>query len=268
MLGMLNLVNCIVGADVEENKKGAISYQAKAMYWHEQRIRECQQVSLRSWQALIAAFCLIALMATILLYSLLHDKAFVVVVHHRADGSVWLTQLDRHTLLPSQEETEGNLVHYVQSRESYSASSYEYQYTYVKNASSPFVYHGYAKKGSYRSKGSMLREDGDSHVRDVLIHDVMFMPKIHRNKKESLRQDPIADISYRVCRHSLIDGSSTCIEKHALLAWHYRGMPSDPRVRWMNWRGFTVSYFQTIKLGRKQSAFGVIGKNKFIKGDQ
>ena len=232
-------------------------YQADALLWHEQRIQATQETAKRHWLGLIAALILCTFMLVSMVCLLFKKNVAVIVVHHRSDASVWLSQVNKASLtrLP-RVEIEGNIAHYIQARESYSAMSYRYQYSYIKHASTRDIYHAYAKKESHHHGDSKVREDGFQFGRTVLIHDIMFMPdfKASHHDKQQIHQDPMADVAYQLCRYHLSDGVKACLEKHALLAWHFRGVPGDPDERWLNWRGFTVSYFHTSILSHSSSS--------------
>lgn|GEM_PF-2225014 len=243
------------------------NYQANALLWNEQRIQETQKSAERHWWSLMAMVILLVCMSFLMLCILFKKQVAVIVAHHRPDASVWLSQVDKGSLKHlSQSEEKGNIAQYIQARESYNAMSYQYQYAYVKHSSALDVYHSYAKSESYHRLHSKVRQDGHDFGRTVLIHDIMFLPTLKsvHLPKHAVKQDRMADVSYRLCRHHLSDGSQVCIEKHALLAWHFRGVPADPEERWLNWRGFTVSYFHSSVLSH--SSHDVKTTNKASSG--
>lgn len=239
------------------------NYQAHALLWNEQRIQETQESARRHWWSLIAIIVLQVCMTCLMMCIIFKKQVAVIVAHHRSNASVWLSQVDKSALVNlSASEIKGNIAQYIQARESYSAMSYPYQYAFVKHASISDVFQAYEKSESYHRVHSKVRQDGRDFGRTVMIHDIMFLPafKSAHISQHFYKQDKMADVSYRLCRHYLSDGSRVCVEKHALLAWHFRGIPADPDERWLNWRGFTVSYFHASVLSHTNDGFKHIHK--------
>ena len=54
----------------------------------------------------------------------------------------------------------------------------------------------------------------------------------------------LAKVDFEVTLHDYKTGRVKLIPLTVLISWVYKGMPSNPANRWMDWNGFTVTDYQ------------------------
>ena len=171
----------------------------------------------------------------------------LVVLHDSGNGLAWVTQ-QRGNPKPTEEATRANIANYIRMRESYTASSFSYQYRLVNQQSSADAALSYRKDQSSRNPKSSLRELGREGIREIKIEDIIILPFKHRSDTSSTEVErPFAEVHF-----TSVDMGSSLKEakiKHetALISWGYRGLPQDSDDQLSDWMGFTVYYYTVGK---------------------
>ena len=198
--------------------------------------------------AFFAMFFLSALLtiAVIMLVPTQHLEP--LLVNHYSDGRVSITPLKQHNEPVNNAQVQSDIVRYVINRESYSAQSYDAQFSLIELLSTPSVTSQYLKAQKADNKHSPIHELGKTGSRTVHVDTVMFLDRAALNQsKRATDNSPaphynLAQVNFTITNH--LNGNTKTIPLTAVVSWTYRGTPTDPAQRWRNWDGFTITAYR------------------------
>lgn len=190
------------------------------------------------WAAAIASCLALAIM---MLVPLQHTE--LVIVHQADNGVVWVEPSSQEYKPENSAQVESELVRYVINRESYSAASYDEQYSLVTLLSGEEPAKDYMDEQSLNNKYSPINVLGKKGARSVHIENVVFLdsPVTKKSaKKDRKEHKNLAQVNFLVTEHT-ITGKQVSIPLTAIIAWQYKGTPHNPADMWRNFNGFTVT---------------------------
>lgn len=172
------------------------------------------------------------------------QKTQLVVVHQSNNGVVWVDAPNSLQALPTQVQTESEIVNYVTKRESYSAFSYDYQYRLIHLLSSEAVAKIYRATQDANNPASPIAQLGQDGTQTAQVEDVIFLDNDNLNstKDKKTHHTNLAQVDFTLTTKQ--KSQSTTTPYTALLSWTYRGTPDNPQAKWQNWDGFTVTQYQ------------------------
>ncbi len=185
--------------------------------------------------------CLLILL--MMLIPLEHTE--LIVVHHSEAGTVWVEPLHQSYAPKNKAQIESEIVRYVNNRESYSAISYDEQYSLVNLMSDRSVSKQYIVSQSIGNKNSDINRLGNRGTRVVHVENVIFLDKRSLNKSKYKRgmHHNLAQINFVVRTHDRLTGKTSKQPLVALISWTYHGTPKNPETKWRNWDGCTVTHY-------------------------
>ncbi len=224
-------------------------YHALAKHWTQDVVNALQRDKKRLFYGCGILLVICLLLSLVLISDYCKHPTSLLIVHQRDDGSVWLSgPVSAQALKPTKAQVQGDLVRYLRLRLSYDAQSYAWQYKTVLALSSSTIAHEYSQEQNIQQANSVVRQMGLRGVRRIQINAVTLF-KHSQDKKEfgsmsGVSNTPMAQLIFQVCDHHSPSMAAECKLRRALIAWHYRGVPTDPAMRWLNWSGFEVTYFR------------------------
>lgn len=203
-------------------------------------------LSLRVAQYRLAAGLLLGLSAVLgiaIIVMLPLHQTELIVVHQAQNGLTWVDVPTSQQSLPTEAQTQSEIVSYLTNRESYSAFSYDYQFKLVNVMSDESVAKMYREEESATNPASTIARLGKEGIKKVHIESVMFLDNENQNNPSQgiTRHANLAQINFTVTTQST--GESQIQPYTAMVSWTYRGTPDEPDVKWLNWDGFTVTHF-------------------------
>lgn len=174
------------------------------------------------------------------------QKIQPLLVNHYESGLISVTPIQAADFPRNRAQMESELVRYVVNRESYSAASYNEQYSLVNLLSDNSVAAQYIDAQSANNKNSPINTLGNKGYRSVKVESVIFLDSQDENagnNAKNLHQN-LAQVNFTITDHDATTGTPTTVPLTALIAWEYRGTPKDPALIWQNWNGFTVTSYQ------------------------
>ncbi len=193
--------------------------------------------------------CLYALLPLIIvltgsLFWLLSKPRFIpMIIHHYANGRVFVSPIIKQQEPILQAQMESELVRYVINRESYHASTYQQQYQLIHLLSDESVAQQYRHEQNSSSKGALVNILGRHDQRRVEIISIIFLRGGGHSKRRP-KASYVAQVDFLIRDY---DAQGALLGKKVLttlIAWHYRAMPNNPAQLWNNWDGFTVINYQ------------------------
>lgn len=184
--------------------------------------------------ALLGAFACVFLLIVCVLVMLPLQHNEILIMHHRDHGVVWMEKLanaTEHSI--SQSQVESDIVRYVVNRESYLPGNYARQYHQTMLMSGHDVQSSYQSGQDAKNPKSLIHQLGRHVTRSVTVRNVLWL-----NKKKKMAQ-----VNYTVTDHNHTTQHEVSHDYIALIAWEYRGLPSNPSDRWENADGFLVTQY-------------------------
>lgn len=173
-----------------------------------------------------------------------------LIINHYEDGLVSVVPLKQPYAPTDRAEVESEIVRYVINRESYSAASYNTQYSLVNLLSDNTVAKQYMTSQDASNKNSPINRLGDKGYQTVHIESVVFLDNVAANlsqrnekAKRSTQHHNLAQVDFTVTAYDNASGAATHVPLTALISWTYRGTPRDPKQMWQDWDGFTVTQY-------------------------
>ncbi len=174
------------------------------------------------------------------------QKIQPLLVNHYENGLISVTPIQAADFPKNRAQMESELVRYVINRESYSAASYNEQYSLVNLLSDNSIAQQYINAQSATNKNSPINTLGNKGYRTVKVESVIFLDsqdEANANNTKNPHQN-LAQVNFTITDHDATTGTPTSVPLTALIAWEYRGSPKDPALMWQNWNGFTVTSYQ------------------------
>lgn len=174
------------------------------------------------------------------------QKIQPLLVNHYENGVVEVTPIQSQNYPKNRAQMESELVRYVVNRESYSAASYNEQYSLVNLLSDSRVAEQYMQAQSAKNKTAPINTLGNKGYRSVKVESVVFLDSADQNQTDdsSTKHSNLAQVNFTVTDHDPATGATSSVPLTALIRWEYRGTPKDPALLWKNWDGFTVTSYQ------------------------
>lgn len=164
-----------------------------------------------------------------------------LLINHYDDGLVTVEPMNNPHAPKNRAEVESDIVRYVVNRESYSAVSYQEQYSLVNLLSENSIADEYVNAQSSKNKNSPINTLGDKGYRSVQILSVLFLD----NVKESVGDHHnLAQVNFTIINHDKVTGNTQSIPATAIISWEYRAKPQNPEEAWQNWDGFVVTHYE------------------------
>jgi len=179
-----------------------------------------------------------------------------LLVNHYPHGYVTVTPTTTPATPRNQAQIESDIVRYVNNRLSYSAYTYEEQYSLVNLLSSHSVAQQYEQSQSSHNKKAPINTLGTQGFRTVHIDSVLFLDNINLNnaEKQIKGHQNVAQIDFTITDHPSRDRQPVTTTLTALISWAYRGTPANPENAWRNWDGFSVTHFVVQPRNVEQTA--------------
>lgn len=224
----------------------ASDYFTAAKHWYYDRY-QIQQVIANRWQ--LAFWLQLGLSISLLLFlmMLLPLKSWepIVIQRNTLTGEVWVDPTRSHYLPNNSAEIESNLVRYVVARETYTLMDATYRYRQVMFSSSTEIAKGYADSINPYHSQSVAHQLSSNGTRVVRVEDVVFLdaeetaPLHHHSDKTAPKLAKVDFVTTDT------EGDTTT-QKYwvATIGWDYLGTPNNKEAAWMNWNGFTVTYYR------------------------
>lgn len=169
-----------------------------------------------------------------------------LLVNHYQDGHVSVQPIYQPYAPTNQAQVESEIVRYVINRESFDSSSYDAQYSLVNLLSNNEIAKQYMYAQSIHNKQSPINLLGTNRFRSVHVESVIFLDSIIKNKGKLTSKQThynLAQVNFTVTDHFKDSVIKKTQPRTVLIAWTYRGAPSDPNDLWRNWNGFTVTRY-------------------------
>lgn len=180
-----------------------------------------------------------------------------LMINHYSDGETIVTPIKQHYAPSNSEQVESDIARYIRFRESYSPDTYDYSYRLIHLMSAQNVYTGYQAVQNTDNKSSPISALGNKGYETVKVESIVFLDNENKNAKNkkstkngsdlSQIHHNLAQVDFVVITHDKLSNAITSKPLTALISWKYRGMPSDPNERWMDWNGFTVQSYEVTQ---------------------
>ncbi len=218
------------------------AYFVRAKSWADDIYTETIAARNRYRFALLWSIGLISCLLVIIIILIPLEHTVLIVVHRSDSGAVWVEPLRQSYAPKNQAEIESEIVRYVVNRESYSASSYDEQYSLVNLLSSSDVAKQYVQGQSLSNKDSDVNRFGNRGTRTVHIENIIFLDNkvLNRSGRKNVKHHNLAQVDFTITDHDKLTEKTTERPFVALISWFYHGTPRDPESKWRNWSGFTV----------------------------
>lgn len=165
-----------------------------------------------------------------------------ILINHYSDGTTSVAPIHPRHLEINRAQIESDLVRYVVNRESYSADSYQTQYSLVNLLSSNTVAKEYIANQSIANKKAPINILGEKGTRNVHITSILFLDQENNQKIGNHRN--LAQVDFTVTERDRATNLQTTIPLTALISWQYHGMPQNPNDAWQNWDGLTITNYE------------------------
>ncbi len=169
-----------------------------------------------------------------------------LLVEHYQDGRVSVRPLKQSYAPTHQALVESEIVRYVINRESYDPTSYHTQYLLTALLSNRVVGRQYSQEQSTGHKDSPINVLGNHGFRTVHVDSVIFLDSIQKNKGQPQSKQThhnLAQVNFTIVDHFNNSSRRRAKAYTALVSWAYWGTPSDPKEKWQDWDGFTVTRY-------------------------
>ena len=169
-----------------------------------------------------------------------------LLIHHYQDGRVTVLPMTQPYAPMNQAQVESEIVRYVINRESYNPSSYHEQYALINLMSNHETGMEYINQQAAGNKTAPINVLGNQGWRSVHIDSVVFLDSTLQNRhqpKAKQTHHNLAEVNFTLTDHFKNSALRKTKALTALVAWEYRGTPSDPNDRWRNWNGFTMTRY-------------------------
>ena len=167
-----------------------------------------------------------------------------LVIHHYDNGLTTVEPLNAAEP-KTPEQVESDIVRYVINRESFNASSYQYQYQLANLLSSDDVAGQYVDFQNKRNPNSPINTLGVKADRSVHVYSVNFLDNQSLNKDKEQSHHNLAEVVFKITDTDKFTHQIKEQTRTAMIAWRYAGMPKSPNDRWLNWSGFEVTRYNT-----------------------
>lgn len=182
--------------------------------------------------SIVTVFCLSLSIITLMPFE--HFEP--ILIHQYADGMIEYQPISLDKIKKNKALLESEIVKYINARESYDPVSYEWQYNLVSLMSNIKETQQYQQAQSAKNKNSVINTLKKKVVRTVNIESIIFPDESNNSN--------IAEVNFTLDDTDLTSYKKTTTPLVAIISWYYKGIPKDPRVRWRNWDGFTVTDYQ------------------------
>ncbi len=200
--------------------------------------------------AFMIAMLLACLLVVAILVLLPLQHLQPLLIHHYQDGRVIVDPIKQPYRPINQAQVESEIVRYVINRESYDATSYHIQYSLVNLLSNREVASQYIAEQAASNKQAPINHLGNKGYRTVHIDNVIFLDSTSQkidHAKDNPAHHNLAQINFSVIDQFKNSARKKVKAYTALIAWDYRGIPSDPADRWQDWDGFTVTRYSVVQ---------------------
>ncbi len=227
--------NC--DAENKSDAKDEAHYFVKAKNWRDATL--ARNESARHHWRYLCLYVLIPLTLGLvgsLLLLLARPRLFPMIIHHYANGRVFVLPIKQGEVPMVRSQMESELVRYVMNRESYCMETYQQQYRLVHLLSSQGVAKQYSHEQKANHPTSPIHALDRRGRRSVQIVSVIFLKgaDVSRVRRRKLRQNYVAEVSFTLSDY---DSQGMLLRKQpltALIAWHYGSTSRDPENRWRN----------------------------------
>ncbi len=224
------------------------NYFTLARHWADD-VYTSAVVSRNRYQLAFFAMCVLSALLTIAIIMLVPTQHLEpLLVNHYSDGRVSVTPLKQNNAPINNAQVQSDIVRYVINRESYSAQSYDAQFSLVELLSTPSVTAQYLTAQKADNKHSPIHTLGKTGVRSVHVDNVLFLDRAALNQSKNATDNApaahhnLAQVNFTMTNH--LDGNTNTIPLTAVISWTYHGTPTDPQQRWRNWDGFSVTAYR------------------------
>ena len=171
-----------------------------------------------------------------------------LLVNHYDNGLVDIQPIKKSQLTIDKVMIQSEIARYVTNRESYSATSFDTRYQLVNMLSNKKVarqYRQFQNINNTQSPIALLKNNG---YRIVHIQSIVLLDRQQSNNRiHQRRHRNLAQVNFIAKDHNNLTGKIHITPFTALISWCHRGIPKDPSVRWLNWNGFNVTYYEVQK---------------------
>ena len=228
------------------NKKEK-NYFKEGQGWYMDRI-EAVKIQSNRWFLGFILSTLLSIILVIGIVSLFPLKRIepLIIHHNTITNDVWVEHPKTPYVPVNNAEVETDIVRYIVSRESYTASDINQRFHSVNLMSDRNVAKEYSDEQANSNKISPVNLLGVLGKRTVRIEDVIFLDKsgIHNE---------IRDINQPSQNLAKVDFVTTTFDHQgvkkienwvATIAWVYRGLPENKQDAWDDWNGFMVTTYR------------------------
>lgn len=166
---------------------------------------------------------------------------FPLLIHHYDNGVVTVDALGDKNEPNNKNQVESDIARYVTNRESYSTSSYQFQFELMQLLSTKDVFDEYDEEQRKENKNSPVNILGVLFNRYVHIYSINFLDKFSDEKNKSAsNHHNLAEVVFMVTDENKQTSKKTSKVYTALISWQYLKPSTNPKERWLNWDGYQV----------------------------
>jgi len=219
-------------------------YFKEARSWADDNFGRLEQSRSRYQLAFMTAMSL-NIAALIIIGLLAHCQTLVPMLVHHYDNGVTTIEPVRNEHTPiNKSQVESDIVHYIELREAYEASSYRAQFELVTLLSNSVVSKEYLKEIDASNQVSPLKTLSTMGKREVHIYSVNFLDSVLANEGDIHKDhQALAEVVFSLIDTDNVSGKTTTTHFNALISWRYMTPSNSPAIRWRNWDGFEVTRY-------------------------
>jgi type IV secretion system protein VirB8 len=170
--------------------------------------------------------------AIIILMPLEHFEP--LIVHEYQDGVISIEPANLKNFDPNQAMIESEIVRYVIAREAYDPVSYQVQYRLVELMSNHVVSQQYRDEQGKDNPDAVINKLANKLTREVRVESIM----LHKD---------FSQVNFTIIDVDKSSKQRKSVPLVATIVWEYRGIPKNPKDRWDNWDGFTVTDYHVVQ---------------------
>lgn len=139
---------------------------------------------------------------------------------------------------------QNDIVRYIRNREGFNPHTLNHQYKHIFFSTASEILSDFENIQSSKNPNSLINVLGVTGMREVKIHDVVFLDSKEASDFHKYVNLPshVAQVDFSTLTQK--EGLTSTEHWVAVLSFDYQGIPQDELRAWENWNGFVVTSYK------------------------